>query len=92
VLLTQPIALAYTRQIEREADLFGLEITQSNFAMASALTLLQDENLAHPSPGPLYMLWRSWHPPLAERIEFANTYRPWETGEPLTYADEFRAP
>jgi len=92
LLLTQPIALAYTRQIEREADRFGLEITQSNFAMASALTLLQDENLAHPSPGPWYMLWRSWHPPLAERIEFANAYRPWETGEPLTYADKFHAP
>jgi hypothetical protein len=29
---------------------------------------------------------------LAERIEFANSYRPWATGEPLTYADKFRAP
>jgi STE24 endopeptidase len=90
LLLMQPIALAYTRQIKREADRFGLEITQSNFAMASPLTLLQDENLAHPRPGPLYMLWRSWHPPLAEHIEFANSYRPWATGEPLTYASSAR--
>jgi Zn-dependent protease with chaperone function len=91
-LIVQPIAFAYSRHIEREADRFGLEITQNNYAMASALTLLHDENLAHPNPGPLYQLWRSRHPPIAERIEFANTYRPWETGQPLTYADYFRSP
>jgi STE24 endopeptidase len=91
-LLVQPMAFAYSRHIEREADRFGLEITQNSYAMASALTLLHDENLAHPHPGPLYQLWRSRHPPIAERIEFANRYRPWETGQPLTYADYFRSP
>ena len=60
--------------------------------MASALAMLQDENLAHPRPGPLYILWRSWHPPIAERIEFVNGYRPWETGQPLTYGDYFHTP
>jgi Zn-dependent protease with chaperone function len=91
-LIVQPMAFAYSRHIEREADRFGLEITQDNYAMASALTLLHDENLVHPNPGPLYRLWRSGHPPIAERIEFANTYRPWETGQPLAYADYFRSP
>jgi Zn-dependent protease with chaperone function len=91
-LIVQPIAFAYSRHIEREADRFGLEITRNNYAMASALTLLHEENLAHPKPGPLYQLWRSRHPPIAERIEFANRYRPWETGQPLTYADYFRSP
>jgi STE24 endopeptidase len=91
-LVVQPIAFAYSRHIEREADRFGLEITQNNYAMASALTLLHDENLAHPKPGALYQLWRSRHPPIAERIEFANRYRPWETGQPLTYAEDFRSP
>jgi STE24 endopeptidase len=91
-LIVQPIAFAYSRHIEREADRFGLEITQNNYAMASALTVLHDENLAHPNPGPLYKLWRSRHPPIAERIEFANRYRPWETGHPLTHAEDFRSP
>jgi STE24 endopeptidase len=91
-LIVQPIAFAYSRHIEREADRFGLEITRNNYAMASALTLLHEENLAHPNPGPLYQLWRSRHPPIAERIEIANRYRPWETGQPLKYADYFRSP
>jgi hypothetical protein len=55
-------------------------------------TVLQEENLAHPRPGLLYVLWRSRHPSIAERIEFANQYRPWETGQPLTYSGAFRAP
>ena len=91
-LAIQPAAFTYTRQIEREADRFGLEVTRSNYATATALAALQDENLAHPRPGLLYVLWRSWHPPLAERIEFANGYRPWETAQPLAYDDYFRAP
>lgn len=90
-LAVQPVAFAYTRQIEREADRFGLEVTRSNHATASALASLQDENLVHPRPGLLYVLWRSWHPPLAERIEFANGYRPWETAQSLIYGDYFRA-
>jgi STE24 endopeptidase len=91
-LAVQPLALAYTRHIEREADRFGLEITRANHAMATAFTILQHENLEHPHPGLFHVLWRSWHPSIAERIEFANRYRPWETGQPLTYADAFRAP
>jgi Zn-dependent protease with chaperone function len=91
-LLAQPVVLAYSRHIEREADRFGLEITQANYATASAFNILQEENLAHPRPGPLYVLWRSRHPSIAERIEFANHYRPWESGRPLTYGSHFRAP
>jgi len=30
------------------------------------------------------------HPTLGERIEFANTYRPWERGEPLVYESHFK--
>lgn len=91
-LLAQPIALAYSRHIEREADRFALEITRDNHAAATAFTTLQQENLAHPHPGPLYVLWRSRHPSIAERIEFANRYRPWEGGQPLTYGRYFGEP
>jgi STE24 endopeptidase len=91
-LLAQPVVLGYSRHIEREADRFGLEITQANRAMATASTVLQEGNLAHPRPGPLYVLWRSRHPSIAERIELANHYRPWESGRPLTYGSHFRAP
>jgi len=89
-LLAQPIALAYSRHIEREADRFALEITQDNRAMATAFTILQDQNLVHPRPGRLYLLWRARHPSIAERVEFANSYRPWESGERLVYGDHFQ--
>jgi len=89
-LLAQPIALAYSRHIEREADRFALEITRENRAMATAFTILQDQNLVHPRPGPLYMLWRAPHPSIAERVELANSYWPWETGERLVYGDHFQ--
>jgi Zn-dependent protease with chaperone function len=89
-LLAQPIALAYSRHIEREADRFALEITRENRAMATAFTILQDQNLVHPRPGPLYTLWRARHPAIAERVEFANRYRPWDQGEPLVYGDRFQ--
>jgi len=67
-----------------------LELTHHNRSAATALAKLQAENLAVPYPGTLYKLFRASHPVLGERIEFANTYRPWETGEPQRYADRFR--
>jgi STE24 endopeptidase len=82
-----PGLLAFGRHTEHEADRFGLEITRDNQAAARAFVKLGSENLGIPRPGPLYKLWRSDHPPLGERIDFCNTYRPWEKGEPLEYGD-----
>lgn len=77
-LVLTPIGLAYSRHLEHEADRFALELTQNNHAAATAFVRLQDENLGYPRPGLLYVLWRGNHPSLAERIEFANRYRPWK--------------
>jgi len=88
-VLASPAVLAYSRYQEREADRFALELTRDNHAAASAFVLLQESNLANPRPGPLYVFWRGSHPSLAERIEFANTYRPWEHGQPLRYERYF---
>jgi STE24 endopeptidase len=85
-----PAVLGFSRQQEREADRFALEITRDNHAAASAFVVLQQENLSVPRPGRLYVLWRSSHPPLAERVAFANSYRPWDSGQPLRYARHFR--
>lgn len=86
-----PAVLLLTRHNEHEADRFGLEITRNNRAAAMAFVKLQQENLGNPRPGPLYKLWRSSHPPLGERIDFMNTYRPWETGESRKYEERFVA-
>lgn len=85
-----PAVLALTRHNEHEADRFGLEITRNNRAAATAFVKLQEENLGVPRPGALYKLWRSSHPPIGERIDFINSYRPWEAGEPLRYEERFR--
>lgn len=85
-----PALLAMSRHNEHEADRFGLEITRSNRAAATAFVKLQEENLGIPRPGLLYKLWRGSHPPIGERIDFFNSYRPWETGEPMKYDHLFR--
>ena len=76
--------------MEHEADRFALELTRDNRAAATAFVRLQNENLSNPRPGTLYTLFRASHPSLAERIEFANDYRPWEQGEPLRYGSLFK--
>lgn len=88
--IVTPVVLAYTRHSEHEADRFGLEITRNNHAAATAFIKLQTENLRVPRPGLLYKLWRESHPPLGERIDFCNDYRPWEKGEPLEYEHLFK--
>lgn len=89
-LVLTPVIFAIARHIEHEADRFGLEITRDNHDCATAFVKLQAENLGNPRPGLLYKLWRSDHPPLGERIDFCNEYRPWEQGEPLKYGDEIK--
>ena len=63
----------------------GLEITRANHVAAPSFVRLQQDNLANPNPAWLIKAFEYSHPTLGERIEFANTYRPWEHGEPLVY-------
>jgi STE24 endopeptidase len=89
-LAASPLVLALSRHQEHEADRFALELTRNNRAAATAFIRLQQENLAVPRPGALYQLWRGSHPSLGDRVDFANRYRPWETGRPLRYGQQFR--
>jgi Zn-dependent protease with chaperone function len=91
-LIVTPAVMAHSRYQERQSDRFGLEITHDNRAAAMAFVKLQAENLGNPRPGLLYKLWRSSHPPLGERIDFCNSYRPWETGGPQEYEHLLRGP
>jgi STE24 endopeptidase len=88
-LVTDPLALAFSRHVEHEADRFTLELTHDNHALGTALVILQQENLGVPRPGRLYTWFRESHPPLGERIDFSNDYRPWETGGRLVYGQRF---
>ncbi len=90
MFLVSPAVLAYSRHNEREADRFALELVQDNRAGAEAFIRLQESNLSYPRPGTLYIVWRSTHPTIADRVEFCNTYRPWAEGRPLVYERYFR--
>jgi STE24 endopeptidase len=89
-LVVTPLELAFTRHVEHEADRFGLEITQTNHSAGTAFVKLQQDALANPRPGLLYKIFRESHPPLGERIDFANQYHPWTTGQPLEYGGRFK--
>jgi STE24 endopeptidase len=89
-LVADPVLLAVSRYHERQADQFGLEITQNNRAAATGFVKLQEENLSNPRPGQWFKLFRASHPPLGERIDFCNSYAPWRRGAPLQFRSRFR--
>jgi Zn-dependent protease with chaperone function len=80
MLLLSPVAMAYSRFQEHEADRFALELTHMNYSGAMAFVTLQTENLGNPRPDWFFRLLRSTHPSTGERIDFCNQYRPWFDG------------
>jgi STE24 endopeptidase len=80
-LAITPAALAFSRYHERQADRFGLDLTHDNRAAATAFVALQQQNLAIPRPSLLYRIFRASHPPIGERVDFINGYRPWARGQ-----------
>jgi len=85
-----PVAFAFSRHQEHEADRFALELTRDNRDCALAFVALQTQNLGYPRPDAWVVWLRADHPTLGERVDFCNAYRPWETGEPLRYEHLFR--
>jgi Zn-dependent protease with chaperone function len=77
-----PVYNGYSRYIEHRADMFGLEVTRLNEPMATAFRKMAEDSKRDPDPHPLTEFWRHSHPPIAKRIPFALSYRPWEKGEP----------
>lgn len=80
-LFLSPVALAYSRYQEHEADRYALDMTHANHSAAMAFVKMQSENLSNPRPGPLYTIFRSSHPSIGERIDFCNAYHPWRTSD-----------
>jgi Zn-dependent protease with chaperone function len=77
----QPLVNGYSRQVESEADVYGLEITRDNDAGARAFLALARENRSDPEPAPWVKFLLYSHPPGLERVRLALAYRPWERGE-----------
>jgi STE24 endopeptidase len=71
-----PVALAYSRYQEHEADQYALDLTHDGHSGAQSFVKLMETNLSNPRPGPIFKLFRSSHPSIGERIDFCNSYRP----------------
>ena len=69
--LLAPITNGISREIEHQADAYGLQVTGNRPAMARAFVSLSEQNLSDPNPPPFIKFWLFTHPPLQERIDFA---------------------
>ena len=90
MFLSSPIANGFSRMQEHEADVYGLEVIHgivpdSAAVAARSFQVMGEQDLADPNPPPFLVLWLYSHPPLAERLTFAETYDPWGNGESPAY-------
>lgn len=75
-LLTMPLENGFTRWREGMADDYALSSTGKNEAFASAFTRLANQNLSDAEPEG-WVVWLFYdHPPLGERIEKAQQWKP----------------
>jgi STE24 endopeptidase len=88
--LSQPIGSAFSRTLEHNADIYGLEVTHginanSQEAAAHAFQVLGELSLSYPYPSKFVIFWYADHPPIPERVPFAHSYDPWSKGEQPKY-------
>jgi STE24 endopeptidase len=80
--LLSPVYSGFSRHVEHQADVFGLELTHANEAMASSFVKFAEDSKADPRPPRFIEWWRYSHPSLGRRIDFVLAYKPWEKGQP----------
>jgi len=83
--LFTPVSNVYSRHLEHQADQYGLEVIHglvpnASLVAAHAFQVLGEVDLEEPNPSPAVRFWFYNHPPLDERMRFAQTYDPWSTG------------
>lgn len=74
-LALMPVANAFSRRLEKDADEFSLKTTRNTSAFISAMKKLSEQNLADANPGGFYELMLYDHPPIARRITFAESFK-----------------
>jgi Zn-dependent protease with chaperone function len=88
--ISEPINSAFSRQLEHNADVYGLEVTHginanSQEAGAHAFQVLGELSLSYPYPSDFVVFWYADHPPIRDRVPFAHNYNPWSKGEQPKY-------
>lgn len=88
--IAQPIGSAFSRMLEHNADIYGLEVTHglnqnSQEVAAHAFQVLGEVSLDYPYPSNFVVFWYYDHPSIQERVRFAHNYDPWSKGEQPKY-------
>ncbi|MBZ5508911.1 MAG: M48 family metallopeptidase [Acidobacteriia bacterium] len=89
-IISQPIGSTFSRQLEHNADVYGLEVTHginanSQESAAHAFQVLGELSLSYPYPNDFLVFWYADHPPIRDRVLFAHNYDPWSKGEQPKY-------
>jgi Zn-dependent protease with chaperone function len=79
--LTEPAQNSFSRLLEHNADVYGLEVIHGIVpdapqAAAQAFQILGEVSLSDPDPNPFIKFWLYDHPTVAERVRFAAEYVP----------------
>ena len=85
-----PVANAFSRHIEHQADVYGEEVIHGlvpdpQATMAESFQRLGELWLEVPHPNPFVVFWTYSHPPTASRMRFAAHYDPWAPGHHPRY-------
>jgi STE24 endopeptidase len=85
LFISNPVASAFSRHLEHQADQYGLELTHgltpdSGQVAAQSFQILGEVDLADPDPNPLEVFLFYDHPTIPDRVRFALTYDPWAKG------------
>jgi len=88
--ISSPIANSFSRRMEHNADIYGLEVIHGIVAnprqvASEAFQIMGEIGLADPSPSPFIEFWLYSHPSVSERVRFASEYDPWSRGEAPKY-------
>jgi Zn-dependent protease with chaperone function len=88
--LFSPIANAFSRWEEHQADVFGQEaihglVPDPQVTAQKAFLSLGENSLEAPNPNPFVEFWLYSHPSVSRRADFAAHYDPWLSGHHPRY-------
>ncbi len=79
--VAEPIGNAFSRHIEHQADVYGLNITRGinddyRQVAAQSFQSLGEHSLSYPYPSKLMVLWLYDHPDISSRVQFVLHFQP----------------
>jgi len=86
----EPVTNSFSRVLEHNADIFGLEaihgiVPDASQAAAQSFQILGEVSLSDPNPSPIIEFWLYDHPAVSDRVRFAAEYNPWGAGTAPKY-------